>query len=294
MAFTGLAVFLAIPLATIAEVGEVWASGIAGARRLTAILNAPTAVAEPAQPLSSGAVTAPELVLDDVVHPALAGLSLTVRGAELVGLATADPAATGALCDLLARRTDPVSGEIRVDGRPLSRIALDAVRATVTVESGHAPWVAEASLAANVALRHPDLPEERAAHALRAAAGDDLLARPEGLATEVGERGLMLSGGQRQRVAAARALAADAPVLVLEDPTSALDTLTETVLAERLADARRGRTTLLLTVSPTLLSRCDRVLLVEAGTVVAEGTHAGLLSDPRYAALFADAAETAP
>lgn len=291
VAFTGLAVFLAIPLATLAEVGDVWASGIAGARRLTATLNAPYAVEDPADPVAPdlAPAPAPELVLDAVVHPGLAGLSLTVGAGELVGLATADPAVTAAVCDVLARRVDPTGGQIRLGGRPLARLPLVEARSAVVVESGHAPWVAEASLAANIALRDPDLPADRTAAALRAAAGDDLLARPEGLGTAVGEGGLMLSGGQRQRVAAARALAGDAPVLVLEDPTSALDTLTEAVFAERLAALRAGRTTLILTVSPTLLGRCERVVLVEAGAVVTDGTHADLLlTEPRYAALFTD------
>lgn len=291
VAFTGLAVFLAIPLATLAEVGDVWASGIAGARRLTVPLNAPYAVADPAgmDTATAPGAHAPDLVLTDVVHPGLAGLSFTVHGGELLGVATAEPAVTAALCELLARGADPTEGQIFLDGRAFDALPLAAARAAVAVESGHAPWVAEASLAANVALRNPDLPEGRVVRALRAAAGDDLLERPEGVATTVGERGLMLSGGQRQRLAAARGFATDAPVLVLEDPTSALDTLTEAVFAERLVELRRGRTTLLLSVSPTLLGRCHRVLLVAGGTVVAEGTHAGLmLTDPRYAALFAD------
>ena len=289
VAFTGLAVFLAIPLATLAEVGDVWASGVAGARRLTATLNAPYAVEDPADPIAPDTAPAPELVLDAVEHPALSGLSFTVGPGELVGLATADPAVTAAVCDLLARRADPTQGQIRLGGRPLERHPLAAARTAVVVESGHAPWVAEASLATNIALRDPHLPAHRTAEALRAAAGDDLLARPEGLDTAVGERGLMLSGGQRQRLAAARAFAGDAPVLVLEDPTSALDTLTEVVFAERLAALRAGRTTLVLTVSPTLLGRCERVLLVEDGAVVAEGAHADLLlTEPRYAALFSD------
>lgn len=287
VAFTGLAVFLAIPLATFSEVGEVWASGIAGSRRLVAVLNAEPAVADPtAAPAGLG----DDLVFAGVTGHGLAGLDLTVGSGEIVGLATGDPTTSAALCDLLARRADPAGGEIRLGGHPLATLPLQVAREIVTVESGHAPWVAEATLGANVALRDPDLAAGRAEAALRAVAGDDLLARPEGLATQLGERGLTLSGGQRQRLASARALAADSPVLVLEDPTSALDTLTESVFAERITTVRRGRTTLLLTVSPTLLGRCDRVVFVQDGAVAAEGSHTELMHrHAGYAGLFATA-----
>ena len=105
---------------------------------------------------------------------------------------------------------------------------------------------------------------------------------PNGLDTEIGERGRTLSGGQRQRVALARALAAEPAVLVLHDPTTAIDAATEDRVAAGLRHYRAGRSTLLVTSSPALLARCDRVLLVVDGAVVAEGTHATLVDDPRY------------
>ena len=107
---------------------------------------------------------------------------------------------------------------------------------------------------------------------------------PDGLATEIGERGRTLSGGQRQRVALARALAAEPAVLVLHDPTTAIDAATEDRIAAGLDRYRAGRSTLLVTSSPALLARCDRVVMITDGIVATEGRHADLVDDPAYRA----------
>jgi putative ABC transport system ATP-binding protein len=125
--------------------------------------------------------------------------------------------------------------------------------------------------------------------ALVAAAADEVaLALPHGTGTVLTERGRSLSGGQRQRVALARALACDPPVLVLHDPTTAVDPVTEARIAAGIRAARRGRTTLVVATSPALLAVADRVVLLEDGAVTAEGTHAGLVRDhPGYRAALA-------
>ena len=120
---------------------------------------------------------------------------------------------------------------------------------------------------------------------LTACAADDVVdSLAGGLDAEVGERGRWLSGGQRQRLILARALATEAPVLVLHDPTTAVDSVTEDRIAGGVHRHRAGRTTVLVTSSPALLARCDRVLLVRGGAVAASGTHVSLVDDADYRA----------
>jgi ABC-type multidrug transport system fused ATPase/permease subunit len=122
------------------------------------------------------------------------------------------------------------------------------------------------------------LTREQAEEALRIANAEDVYdALPEGWQGQLDERGRGLSGGQRQRVVLARALAVDAPILVLVEPTSAVDAHTEARIAARVSDLRRGRTTVVCTVSPLWLHHADRVVLLRDGTVVADGEHADLL-----------------
>lgn len=281
--FTGLAVFLAIPLDTLAEVGEVWASGLAGARRVAAVLTDPPAVPDPPageRPLLGG------VVLDGVSHGPLSELDLTVADGELLGVACTRPEAATALVDLLARHADPATGTVAVGGVDTAGLGLDALRGHLLVDDGHRPWLREATLRDNLALADPGAPDGLLVDALLTAAAQELVTRPDGLDVQLGERGPALSGGQRQRVMVARAVAAATPVLVLDDPTSALDTVTEARLATRLAAARAHRTTVVLTVSPTMLAACDRVVLVDGGRVTATGAHAALLAtEPAYRAL---------
>ncbi len=131
-------------------------------------------------------------------------------------------------------------------------------------------------MTANVAAAGGD--EEAVARAIAAAAVDELIETlPDGVDTRLSDGGRSLSGGQRQRVALARALAAPAPVLVLHEPTTALDAATEARVAAGVREVRAGRTTILVTTSPPLLAACDEVTVVRDGRAVASGTHAALL-----------------
>ena len=133
----------------------------------------------------------------------------------------------------------------------------------------------DGTVADNIAAGRADLPDLAAVAAV-AAADEVITALPDGAASPVGERGRWLSGGQRQRVALARAVAADPEVLVLHDPTTAVDAATEHRIAARLRSARAGRSTVLVTTSPALLAACDRVVVIRDGAAAAGGTHAEL------------------
>nr|WP_236647043.1 ABC transporter ATP-binding protein [Micromonospora acroterricola] len=224
------------------------------------------------------------------LHDPVTGL--TVPAGRLTGVAADDPAAALALADRLGRY---VASEATWGGVPLTGIALDEVRARILV-ADHDSYLFPGTLRDILLSRtgadddtRPGSDDDRITAALRAASAEDIVdALPAGLDTPLDARARTLSGGQRQRVRLARALLAEPEVLILVDPTSAVDAHTEARIAERLRAARDGRTTVVLATSPLLLNRTDLVAHLRAGRVVATGAHADLLDeDPGYRHLVA-------
>ncbi|MGN9757640.1 ABC transporter ATP-binding protein [Streptomyces sp. SD31] len=283
VAAVGLAQFLLGPFQLLTFVNAEFAQGRASARRIAEVLAAPAAVepggATPADPVAGG------IRLRGVVLGALRGIDLDLPAGSLTGIVTRDPAGANDLLHCLARETDPAAGTIELDGVPLTDLDPDALRRLILV-APHDADLFESSLLDNVRAG-ADTAEADLEPALAASAADDVARLlPEGVNTVLAERGRSLSGGQRQRVALARALAAERPVLVLHDPTTAVDTVTESRIAARLRDVRRGRTTVLVTTSPALLAMTDRVVVLDEGMVTAEGSHAELVTaDDNYRAL---------
>jgi putative ABC transport system ATP-binding protein len=247
-------------------VSSEFAQARGSASRLAALLSAPPAVAP-----GEGTLPSPvrgDVRLRGVSHAELTGLDLHVPAGELLGVVSPDPAAANALLACLGREVDPSAGSVELDGVALPSLTIDHVRAVMLV-AAHDADLFEGSLASNVSTE-----DERV---LVAAGADEVAhALPDGLHTELTERARSLSGGQRQRVALARALAVDAPVLVLHDPTTAVDAVTEARIATGLKELRDGRTTILVTTSPALLAVADRVVVLEDGTITAEGDHHAL------------------
>ncbi|MDX3094945.1 ABC transporter ATP-binding protein [Streptomyces sp. ME19-03-3] len=265
----GLALFLLGPLEVFAWVNAEFAQGRASAARIADVL-----AAEP--DVLPGVSALPDPVLGGlrlrgVTLGPLRGADLDVRPGELLGVVCTDPAAAQALLECLGRLTDPESGAVELDGVPLQELDPSRLRTAVLV-AGHDADLFGGTLAENLGITGDDDP------ALAAACADEVArALPRGTASEITEGGRSLSGGQRQRVALARALVADRPVLVVHDPTTAVDAVTKTRIAAGLREHRRGRTTLLVTSSPALLSVADRVVLLDGGRVAADGTHGDLL-----------------
>ncbi|MEV7399598.1 ABC transporter ATP-binding protein [Streptomyces sp. NPDC091267] len=275
VAAVGLAQFLLGPFQLLTYVNAEFAQGRASARRIAEVLAAPAAV----EGGESAPADAPAgaLRLRGVRLGSLRGVDLDIRAGELIGVVTGDPAAAGDLLLCLARETDPAEGLIELDGVPLTELAPDGLRRAVLV-AHHDADLFETSLLDNVRAGAADVPAA-VDEALAASAADEVARLlPDGGDTVLAERGRSLSGGQRQRVALARALAADSAVLVLHDPTTAVDTVTESRIAARLREVRRGRTTVLITTSPALLAVTDRVVVLDEGTVTATGAHAELVA----------------
>ncbi|WNI28190.1 ABC transporter ATP-binding protein [Streptomyces sp. ITFR-6] len=282
VAAVGLAQFLLGPFQLLTYVNAEFAQGRASARRIAEVLDSPPAVEGGESAVSDD--VAGQLRLSGVRLGSLRGIDLDIRAGELLGVVTGDPAAAADLLLCLARERDPADGLIELDGVPLTELAPDALRRAVLV-AHHDADLFETSLLDNVRAGAPDdtAPVDEA---LAASAADEVARLlPEGGDTVLAERGRSLSGGQRQRVALARALAADSPVLVLHDPTTAVDTVTESRIAARLREVRDGRTTVLITTSPALLAVTDRVVVLDGGTVGATGHHTELVAgDERYRA----------
>ncbi|GAA4572441.1 ABC transporter ATP-binding protein [Planotetraspora kaengkrachanensis] len=276
----GLALFLLGPLEVFSWVNADFAQARASAARIAGVLAAPPGV-EP------GGARLPErlrgaLRLRGVGHGPLRDLDLDVAPGEVLGVAATDPADAAALLRCLSRQTDPDTGVIELDGVPLRDLDPADVRTAMLVAE-HDADLFEGTLHGNVASAASAADPEAVLAAMAAAGADEVaLAVPRGVDAAVSERGRSLSGGQRQRVALARALAADRPVLVVHDPTTAVDAVTEARIAAGVRELRRGRTTILVTTSPALLAVADRVALLDGGRIADTGPHADLVE--RHAA----------
>jgi putative ABC transport system ATP-binding protein len=273
VAAVGLALFLLTPFETIAWVNGELAQGRASAARVAALLSAPPSVSA-----GTGRILTPapgHIRLRGVTYAALSDVDLEVAAGELVGLVTADPAVATALLACLGRDADPLNGSVELDGVVLSTLDPDDVRAAILI-AAHDADLFSGTLLENVAAAG----SHQLDRALSASAADEVAAALwHGVETPITERGRSLSGGQRQRVALARALAADPAVLVVHDPTTAVDAVTEARIAAGLRALRSGRTTILVTTSPTLLAVTDRVVVFDGGTVTAEASHTELVRD---------------
>ncbi|MFG2749173.1 ABC transporter ATP-binding protein [Streptomyces xanthophaeus] len=275
VAAVALAQYLLGPFQLLTYVNGEFAQGRASADRIAEVLASPPAVA-------AGTATLPDTVagglrLRGVTQGVLRGIDLDIAPGTLVGVVTRDAAAANDLLLCLGHELDPAGGTVELDGVPLADLGPEDARRAILV-AHHDADLFEDSLLANVRAA-TDATAADVAPALAAATADDVAqALPEGVDTVLTERGRSLSGGQRQRVALARALAADPPVLVVHDPTTAVDTVTEARIATRLRDLRRGRTTVLVTTSPALLAGTDVVIMLDDGRVAAEGSHPELVA----------------
>lgn len=269
----GLALFLLGPLEVFSWVNAELAQSRASAARIARVLAAPPAVTGGDRPLPQpvrGGVR-----LRGVSHGGLREVDLDLAPGEMIGVAATDPADAAALLRCLSRQADPDTGVVELDGVTMRDLDPADIRMAVLVAE-HDADLFEGTLHDNVGAAAPGSADPARA---MAAAGADEIARtlPGGGDAAVSERGRSLSGGQRQRVALARALAADRPVLVVHDPTTAVDAVTEARIAAGIREIRRDRTTILVTTSPALLTVADRVVLLDGGRVVDEAPHAELI-----------------
>ena len=271
VAFYGYAMFLMLPLRTATEFANKLIRARVGADRVLAVLRLSPDVSDPVDP-------APE-PSDDTLSDPESGF--VARRGRLTALVSEQPAASAALADRLGH---VVPSDATLGGVPMSRLRREVQRRRVLVSDTTATLFSGGLRDELTGGRN--LSEQALTAALHTASAADVLeALPGGLDATVEERGRSFSGGQRQRLVLARALLADPPVLVLVEPTSAVDAHTEARIADRLLDARAGRTTVVVTASPLLLDRVDSVAFLQGDRIVASGAHRDLLDTvPAYRA----------
>jgi len=269
----GLISQLYAPLKTIGKKMATMQTHLAGAERAFALLDeTPDVVEKPsARPLARarGAMGFRNVSFAyEKDRPVLRNISFEIEPGACLGIAGTTGAGKTTLVNLLTRFYDPTAGQILLDGTDLRDFNLADLRNQFAIVLQE-PVLFSTSIAENVAYARPGASEDEIIAATRAANAHDFIVRlPQGYETLVGERGMRLSGGERQRISIARAFLKDAPMLILDEPTSSVDVQTEAAIVEAMERLMRGRTTFIIAHRPSTLKHCDRILRIEHGQVV--------------------------
>ena len=280
--FVTMMLMLLTPLKSLAEVNGPMQRGIAAAETVFGLTDA-----EPEQDTGTRDLgrARGHLVLENVAFqypnaasPALDGVSLDVQPGQTVALVGVSGGGKSTFVNLVTRFYDPQGGRLLLDGVPYHDIALSSLRGQLAMVSQNVVLFDD-TLAANIAYGAEKIDYERLGAAVKAAHLTDVVARlPDGIDTRIGENGSRLSGGQRQRVAIARAIYKDAPLLILDEATSALDNESERAVQAALDTLMAGRTTIVIAHRLSTIERADRIVVMEAGRVMEQGTHDELLA----------------
>jgi ATP-binding cassette, subfamily B, bacterial len=301
-AFIFYAVIVANATFVIAEVyGEIQRAAGASERLLELLATEPVIVAPP-DPAPLPVPAQGRVVFDDVTfhYPtrpdtaALSGFSIAVEPGEVVALVGPSGAGKTTVFQLLLRFYDPRSGRVLLDGVDARTVDPRGLRGRIALVAQD-PVIFASSVAENVRYGRPEATDAQVREACRLAYCLDFVEKlPEGLETQLGERGVKLSGGQRQRIAIARAILADRAVLLLDEATSALDAESEKAVQLALEGLMRGRTTLIIAHRLATVKSSDRIVVIDHGRVVASGTHEALAREDGLYARLAALQFTAP
>jgi ATP-binding cassette, subfamily B, bacterial len=278
-------VFAAGALGALSEVWGDLSQAAGAAERLTEILAEKPQIVAPQNPLPLPAKPEGRVEFRDVSfayparpdRPTLSNVSFAIEPGETVAIVGPSGAGKSTIFSLLLRFYDPESGSVLVDGVDVAKADPIAVRARTAIVPQDITIFA-ATAAENIAFGRPGASQDEIRAAARDALADEFIEKlAKGYDTEVGERGVMLSGGQRQRMAIARAILRDAPILLLDEATSALDAQSETAVQTALERLMKGRTTIVIAHRLATVLKADRILVMDGGQIVEEGTHATLV-----------------
>jgi ATP-binding cassette, subfamily B, bacterial len=288
-ALSQFVLFAVFGAGALGQLSEVWnevsqAAGAAG--RIGEIMAVKPRILAPAQPLKLAKPVLGELAFRDIsfAYPGredgavLRGVSFRVAPGETVAIVGPSGAGKSTLFQLALRFYDPASGSVALDGVDIARLDPADLRAEIALVPQDA-FIFGASIADNIAYGAPGATREAVVAAAKRAAADGFIsALPRGYDTPLGERGVTLSGGERQRIAIARAILKNAPVLLLDEATSALDAESETLVQGALETLMNGRSTLVIAHRLATIVNAHRILVIEAGRLVEEGSHASLMA----------------
>ncbi|TIR16350.1 MAG: ATP-binding cassette domain-containing protein [Mesorhizobium sp.] len=279
-------VFAAGALGALSEVWSELSQAAGAAERLTEILAETPTIQRPVEPLPLPATAKGAISFDDVSfsyparpdRAAVHGLSFQVKPGETVAIVGPSGAGKSTVFSLILRFYDPETGRVAIDGVDLREADPAAIRQRIAIVPQDVTIFA-ASVLDNIGFGRQGASEAEIEAAAKVALADEFIARlDKGYDSQVGERGVTLSGGQRQRIAIARAILRDAPILLLDEATSALDAESETLVQRALERLMRGRTTLVIAHRLATVLKADRILVMEGGRVVEEGTHQSLVA----------------
>ncbi|CDX42570.1 Lipid A ABC exporter family, fused ATPase and inner membrane subunits [Mesorhizobium sp. ORS 3359] len=279
-------VFAAGALGALSEVWSELSQAAGAAERLTEILAETPTIQRPVEPLPLPATAKGAIGFDDVSfsyparpdRAAVHGLSFQVKPGETVAIVGPSGAGKSTVFSLILRFYDPETGRVAIDGVDLREADPAAIRQRIAIVPQDVTIFA-ASVRDNIGFGRQGASEAEIEAAAKAALADEFIAMlDKGYDSQVGERGVTLSGGQRQRIAIARAILRDAPILLLDEATSALDAESETLVQRALERLMRGRTTIVIAHRLATVLKADRILVMEGGRIVEEGTHQSLVA----------------
>lgn len=292
IAFTTMLVLLQFPIIDIGWILALMQEAATAADRVFEVLDAPRTISSPARPRRPDRFLG-RVAFEDVTFrypgvgaPVLDGLNLALEPGETVALVGSTGSGKTTLAMLAARLFDVSGGRVSLDGHDVRSLGLDVLRRQVAT-AFEDPVLFSMSVRENLTLGRPDATDRDIFEALELAQADFVRDLPWGLETRIGEQGLSLSGGQRQRLALARAVIVRPAVLILDDPLSALDVHTESLIEDALAAVLSETTALIVVHRPSTIALADRAALLHDGQIVATGTHSELMRRRDYAAVLA-------